>query len=148
MVKYSYKSGRVLKDDRIMHTQDILRDLDRLAFLENKLIQERKRKEIDRKERDHIRLVKERNHRTVNKIQKKSKASVYLELISLLDGYRLTGEIEIVESPLGFDQNKPTGLFQSVFIDKKSSGFPHKYVEGFMYGKIADKEWIKLPFSQ
>lgn len=65
----------------------------------------------------------------------------------LLDFANVTDKLEIVSKPDGDNQNESCGVFTEVWVDQWSVGMEGDSFEGFIYGKFADMEWLKIPYS-
>ena len=65
----------------------------------------------------------------------------------LLDFADVTGKLEIVSKPAGDNQNESCGVFTEVWVDQWSVGMEGDSFEGFIYGKFANMEWLKIPYS-
>ena len=69
----------------------------------------------------------------------------FKELMQLAN---VTGKLEIVSEPGGeVAQNESYGVFTEVWVDQRSVGMEGDSFEGFVYGKFADAEWLKIPYS-
>ena len=66
---------------------------------------------------------------------------------NLLDFANVRDKLEIVSKPDGENQNEECGVFTEVRVDQWSVGMEGDSFEGFIYGKFANMEWIKIPYS-
>jgi hypothetical protein len=66
---------------------------------------------------------------------------------SLLDFAELIDKIEIVKKPEGENQFESCGIFTKVYVDQCSVGMSGDSFAGYIYGKIADKKWLKVPYE-
>lgn len=65
---------------------------------------------------------------------------------ALLDFCVVNGELEIVSEPEGDDQDESTGIFKEVFVDQVSVGDSGDSFAGNIYGRFAQKKWLKIPY--
>ena len=65
----------------------------------------------------------------------------------LLDFAAVTTKLEIVSKPDGDNQHESCGVFTEVWVDQWSVGMEGDSFEGFIYGKFANMEWLKIPYS-
>ena len=69
------------------------------------------------------------------------------DFMSLLDYSDVTGKMEVVEKPGGSNNHEKRGMFKAVWVDQWSVGMEGDSFEGFIYGKLADGKWLKVPYS-
>ncbi len=68
------------------------------------------------------------------------------EIEILLDGCCINGKFEIVDKPIGDDQDESSDFFDKIFVDQWQTGMEGDSFAGFIYGKFGDKKWIKIPY--
>lgn len=78
----------------------------------------------------------------------KSIGASWEDLELLLDCGTLNGKIEIVTKPTGHDQEYEDCeyFFKDVWVDQHSTGYEGDSFAGFIYGKIEEGKWLKVPY--
>ena len=61
-------------------------------------------------------------------------------------GMREGFEIEIVDEPQGDDQCERFGIWHNTWVDQWSVGDSGDSFEGFIYGQLPDKRWLKVAY--
>ncbi len=68
----------------------------------------------------------------------------------LTDQCYVTDKIQIVSEPEGDDECESFGIFKAVYVDQTSTanGDSGDYsYRGHVYGKLANKKWLKVPYA-
>lgn len=68
-------------------------------------------------------------------------------LNDLLFCSQLNGKMEIVAVPKGDNQPESHEFFKEIFVDQWSEGESGDSFSGFIYGKIEDGKWLKVPYT-
>jgi len=60
----------------------------------------------------------------------------------------VTGKVEVVKSPEGEDQDDSRyKCFKAIWVDQYPVGIEGDNFEGFIYGQLDKKRWLKIPYS-
>lgn len=70
----------------------------------------------------------------------------YEAVKNLLDGCGLNGKLEIVDNPTGANQDETDKYFKEIFVEQWSTGWEGDSFSGYIYGKIDDNKWLKVPY--
>ena len=66
---------------------------------------------------------------------------------ALIEDCNVTGKIEFVESPEGDQQTEDANeTFIDVYVDQYTGPLGDDY-SGYIYGKLKDGRWIKIPYE-
>lgn len=69
------------------------------------------------------------------------------DIITLLDGCRVTDKMKMVDKPKGDDQSESHDLFKSVHILQWSIGLDGDSFEGEIYAEIEENKWLMIPYQ-
>lgn len=83
------------------------------------------------------------NDSIINSLGKRAKENFK----SLLDYASVTGKIEFVTEPKGENQKEKHGVFCEVWVEQWSEGTEGDSFSGFIYARLKDNSWIKIPYS-
>lgn len=65
---------------------------------------------------------------------------------SLIEGCEVTEKIEFVDKPDGSNCNETHGIFKEVWVRQWTGYFGDDYT-GFIYARLKDNRWLKIPYS-
>lgn len=70
------------------------------------------------------------------------------EFEDLVDGCIITDRIEIVSEPQGNDQAEDSGkIVKKVYVDQWTQGCIEDSYAGYIYAKIEENKWLKIPYN-
>ena len=64
----------------------------------------------------------------------------------LLQDAQLNGKLEFVNEPIGDDQHEQSGIFKEIFVDQWTTNMEGDSFAGFIYGKLKENKWLKVPY--
>lgn len=94
-------------------------------------------KEIDEEEKD----IAKRNNEMLSQIRCSQE-----DFADFLGCARVNGLMEIMAFPNGETTEDDNKFFSDICVDQWSTGDAGDSYGGFLYGKIADRKWLKVPY--
>lgn len=77
-------------------------------------------------------------------LQVNAKASDFEKLV---EDVKISGKMEIVNEPQGYNQDETYESFQQVYVDQWSVGMSGDTFEGTIYAQLEENKWLSIPFS-
>lgn len=65
----------------------------------------------------------------------------------LCDCSRITDFIDVVSEPGGDNQDNIIGIFSEVYVDQSSVGDSGDSFAGYIYGKLGENKWLRVPYE-
>lgn len=86
--------------------------------------------------------IDQHNHDLLKSICK----TVFIWFKQLMDDSKVTGKIEFVNKPDGEKQRDKYGIFKEVWV-RQWTGYECDDYYGFIYARLADDRWLKIPYA-